>query len=176
MQNNSLFRKTLMCLVMLLGMSVATANASTLLSVDEVQQGSYVTITGTGVRMRYGPGLNYGYYGTSPKKGTRLQLLGEDGDWYQVRYGQNVAYVFKQYAKLSGAPVYTSRVQITGVGVRLRMGPGLNYNYLKWKDGTARGPKKGDILECVGESGDWYKVRYGNGTYYVFKQYAKIVR
>ena len=52
MQNNSLFRKTLMCLVMLLGMSVATANASTLLSVDEVQQGSYVTITGTGVRMR----------------------------------------------------------------------------------------------------------------------------
>ena len=42
--------------------SVATVNAATVTKYDAVQQSRYVTITGTGVRLRYGPGLDYGYY------------------------------------------------------------------------------------------------------------------
>ena len=116
----------------------------------------------------------------SPKKGTKLLLLGQSGDWYEVKYGQDVAYVFKQYAKLSNgtvaqAPV-TSKILVTGNGVRLRKGPGLNYDYLKWQDGTIRGPKKGEKLICTGETTDWYKVKYANSEYYLFKQYGKKVK
>ena len=68
MKNNNVIMKWVLCLVVMLGMSASSAFAAT--SIDEVcQTGNYVTITGTGVRMRYGPGLDYGYYSTSPKKG-----------------------------------------------------------------------------------------------------------
>lgn len=184
-----MMRKTMMCLMLMLGMFSVSANANTLLSVDEIDQtGSYVTITGTGVRMRFGPGLNYGYYqnanGTarSPKKGTKLPLLGSSGDWYEVQFGQDVAYVFKQYAKVSrgtsaaAAPVRQTMIQVTGNGVRMRKGPGLNYDYLKWKDGSTRCPKKGEKLVYVDETEDWYKVKFANGEYYIFKQYGKVVK
>ncbi len=175
MKNNNVIMKWVLCLVVMLGMSASSAFAAT--SIDEVcQTGNYVTITGTGVRMRYGPGLDYGYYSTSPKKGARLQLLGQSGDWYEVKYGNDVAYVFKQYAKVTNAPAPQTKLMVTGTGVRLRLGPGLDYDYLKWKDGTVRGPKKGERVVCVGEESDWYKVKYANGVYYIFKQYAKKVK
>ncbi|GEM_PF-557710 len=180
-------KKLWVCMMILLSMPFVTAQADNSFVVEEINQSEqFVTITGTGVRMRFGPGLNYGYYknanGTtmSPKKGTKLQLLGQTGDWYEVKYGNDVAYVFKQYAKLSGttaapAPV-RSKVLVTGTGVRLRKGPGLKYDYLKWQDGTIRGPKKGDKLICTGETTDWYKVQFANSEYYLFKQYAKKVQ
>lgn len=182
MKRLTLMKRVFFVVLMALCGSFATVQASTVAKYDAVQQSRYVTITGTGVRLRYGPGLDYGYYKDargntiSPKKGTKLELIGEDGDWYEVRYGQDVAYVFKQYASLSGAKAKVekaSMVQVTGVGVRLRVGPGLNYDYLKWKDGSTRSPKKGERLVCVGETSDWYKVKYANGVYYIFKQYAQ---
>ena len=175
-------RKMMLCLMAMLCLMCINASAATTPSFDEInQENTYVTITGTGVRMRYGPGLNYGYYKTSPKKGAKLLLLGQSGDWYEVQWGNDVAYVFKQYAKVTSqkvnAPKPASKmVQITGTGVRLREGPGLNYDFLKWKDGTTRAPKKGEKLVCVGEEGDWYKVSYAGGYYYIFKQYAKRIK
>lgn len=177
MEKNNCILRWMMCLIVMLGMSANSVFASTTISVDEVNQTSgYVTITGTGVRMRYGPGLDYGYYSTSPKKGARLPLLGQSGDWYEVKYGNDVAYVFKQYAKVVQNAAPQQKLQITGTGVRLRKGPGLDYDYLKWKDGTTRGPKKGERVVCIGETSDWYKVKYANGEYYIFKQYAKKVK
>lgn len=153
--------------------------------VQEVQQsGRTITVTGTSVRLRYGPGLNYDFLkwgnGTArcPQKGEKLTYLGESGDWYKVSYAGYTLYIFKQYAKLNG---YTStstnyKVQITGTGVRLRFGPGLNYGYLVWENGATRSPKKGEKLTYLGDYGDWYKVLYAGSEFYVFKQYAKLVR
>ena len=174
----------LACLLVMMGMSI-TVHATTMADLAAVEQGkTYVTITGTGVRLRFGPGLDYGYYknskgvAISPQKGEKMELLGESGDWYEVRYVDEVAYVFKQYAKVDGTSQVTtaSMIQVTGTGVRLRKGPGLDYDYLKWKDGTIRGPKKGERVVCIGETSDWYKVKYANGVYYIFKQYAKRIK
>ena len=94
-----------MCLVVAM-CGVVAAHANSTVKFDIVQQSkTYVTITGTGVRMRYGPGLNYGYYKDargntmSPKKGERLVCIGETSDWYKVKYANGVYYIFKQYAK-----------------------------------------------------------------------------
>jgi curli biogenesis system outer membrane secretion channel CsgG len=47
-------------------------------------QESLVEVTGTSVNLRSGPGTNYSIVG-SAKMGDKLPLLGESGDWFQVR-------------------------------------------------------------------------------------------
>lgn len=176
-------RTILMMIVMLLGYTAHTMawNAP---KVQETQQSaSTVTVTGNGVRLRFGPGLDYGYLtyksgaARCPKKGEKLTLLGEDGDWYKVMYAGQQLYIFKSYAKPGGAvstPSYM--VQITGTSVHLRFGPGMEYGYLTWDNGKSRCPKNGERLTYLGAEGDWYKVMYGGSEYYVSKKYAKLVK
>ena len=96
MTHYNTIKKLLVCLMFMLSIPFVAVQASSSFVMEEINQSDqYVTITGTGVRMRFGPGLNYGYYknanGTamSPKKGTKLLLLGQYGDWYEVKYGQD---------------------------------------------------------------------------------------
>ena len=82
MKPSNFVKKVMMCMGLMLGMSFVNAVASTVTGVEEVQQSnSYVVITGTGVNMRKGPGLNYAVYPTKPNKGAKLTCLGESGDW-----------------------------------------------------------------------------------------------
>jgi curli biogenesis system outer membrane secretion channel CsgG len=47
-------------------------------------EGSMVEVTGTSVNIRSGPGTNHSVIG-SVRRGDQLTLLGESGDWFQVR-------------------------------------------------------------------------------------------
>jgi len=47
-------------------------------------EGNMVEVTGSSVNIRSGPGTNYGII-ISVKQGDRLPLLGESGNWFQVR-------------------------------------------------------------------------------------------
>lgn len=63
-----------------------------------------VIITGTDVRLRKGPGLNYDpikdFYGKNihPKKGQRLEYLGETEDFYNVRFKEYDVWVSKAFS------------------------------------------------------------------------------
>ena len=65
-----------------------------------------VVVNGEGVRLRFGPSLKAGYLKDekgatkSVKKGTRLDCVGESGDWYQVVYMNKRYYMSKQYTYL----------------------------------------------------------------------------
>ena len=65
-----------------------------------------VVVDGDGVRLRFGPSLQAGYLKDekgatkSVKKGTRLECVGESGDWYQVVYMNKRYYMSKQYTYL----------------------------------------------------------------------------
>lgn len=60
----------------------------------------------------------------------------------------------------SGTTIY-----VKGIGVRLRLGPGLGYGvYTKLNTGTA--------LSYVFSTGDWYCVNYGGRNLYINKQFA----
>lgn len=65
-----------------------------------------VVVNGEGVRMRFGPSLKAGYlkdeHGAtrSVKKGTRLECVGQEGDWYQVVYMGKRYYMSKQFTYL----------------------------------------------------------------------------
>ena len=176
-------QKTIMLVALMLMGYTTNAMAWGTPRVQEIlQSGATVTVTGNSVRLRVGPGLDYDFLkwsnGTArcPKKGEKLTYLGEEGDWYKVSYAGQTLYIFKQYARLNAATATTYKVQITGTGVRLRFGPGLDYGYLVWENGAARTPKKGEKLTYLGEEGDWYKVQYAGSEFYVFKSYAKLVK
>ncbi len=65
-----------------------------------------VVVNGEGVRMRFGPSLTAGYLKDekgatrSVKKGTQLECVGEQGDWYQVVYMGKRYYMSKQFTYL----------------------------------------------------------------------------
>jgi len=66
----------------------------------------HVVVNGEGVRMRYGPSLKAAYLKDekgatrSVKKGTQLECVGEEGDWYQVVYMGKRYYMSKQFTYL----------------------------------------------------------------------------
>ena len=65
-----------------------------------------VVVNGEGVRLRFGPSLKAGYLKDekgatrSVKKGTKLECVGETGDWYQVVYLGKRYYMSKQFSYL----------------------------------------------------------------------------
>ena len=65
-----------------------------------------VVVNGDGVRLRFGPSLKANYLKDekgatkSVKKGTELECVGEDGDWYQVVYQGKKYYMSKQFTYL----------------------------------------------------------------------------
>ena len=93
--------------------SVDTRVVDSLLDVKSVSKVAFnpkksqqVVVNGEGVRMRFGPSLKAEYLKDekgatrSVKKGTRLECVGESGDWYQVVYMGKRYYMSKQYTYL----------------------------------------------------------------------------
>lgn len=63
-------------------------------------------------------------------------------------------------------------VTVTGTNVRLRLQPSLQSETLTTSKGVNIHPKKGEKLECLGKSGDFYKVRYQGKQVYISTQFA----
>ena len=64
-------------------------------------------------------------------------------------------------------------VTVTGVDVRLRLKPSLKSETLTNSRGENIHPAKGQKLECLGESGDFYKVTFKGQVVYISKKFAK---
>lgn len=140
-----------------------------------------VQVTGTHVRLRLSPSLNGAIYSNSygtpiyPAKGQILSWTGySQNGFYEVNYGGRTLWIYSGYAR----PVNTvnssipNNVIITGNGVLLRVGPGKDYAPLSYYGQHAH-VNKGDVLRCVGVSGDWWRVIYNGGYYYVSRRYAR---
>ena len=80
-----------------------------------------------------------------------------------------------QYVKekpTSVSPSEATRVVINGVGVRMRIGPGKEYGFLQYYNGKAYTVSKGTSLPFLGAYGNWYKVLFDDGEYYVSADFA----
>ena len=78
------------------------------------------------------------------------------------------------FMTLALSSIAANYVTVTGTNVRLRMGPSLSSETLTNANGVNIHPNKGERLECIGQSGDFYKVIYQGYTVYISKQYAKL--
>ena len=118
-------KKTILSLVMMLAVTLSALAAD------------FVTVTGTNVRLRLQPSLQSETLTTSkgvnihPKKGEKLECLGQTGNFYKVRYQGKVVYISTQFAKPEGVAQPTVKtakkgqqyVVVTGESVRLRLQP-----------------------------------------------------
>ena len=62
---------------------------------------------------------------------------------------------------------------VTGDNVRFRSGPGVEYDPVKDIFGENIHPDKGEILKCIGQSDDFYKVLYGGEEMFISKLYTE---
>ncbi len=64
-------------------------------------------------------------------------------------------------------------VEVTGTNVRLRIEPNLNGAIYKDSKGSPVYPAKGEKLEYLGESGDFYKVTFNGKQLFISKQFTR---
>ncbi len=166
-------KKTILAIVMMVAMALSAVAAD------------YVIVTGTSVRLRMQPSLQSETLTTNkgvnihPKKGEKLECLGQSGKFYKVRYQGKVVYISTEYA----TPVQTNKptvkksanyqqyVVVTGEGVRLRLQPSLKAKCLQ-RNGVNVHPKKGERIKLMGYEGDFYKINYQGNYVYIHMDYA----
>ena len=143
------------------------------------------TVTASSLNVRSGAGTNYKKIGSLPKN-KKVDLLAKQGAWYKIKYGSGVGYVHGNYLKVnstsssnknssgnssnSGNQTRGSEQRIGTVNassLHVRSGPGTKHSS---KGLLSRGTK----VTITGESGSWYKIKYGSGTGYVHKNYIKL--
>jgi N-acetylmuramoyl-L-alanine amidase len=134
------------------------------------------------LNVRSGAGTQYKVVG-SLKNGTKVEVLGKSGSWYQIKYGSITGYVSGQYLVVSGtstipaspAPTpeptptpsgQTGTVKVSST-LNVRSGAGTQYKVV----GSL---KNGTKVEVLGKSGSWYQIKYGSITGYVSGQYLVV--
>ena len=137
------------------------------------------------LNVRSGAGTSYSVIG-SLKNGTSVEIVGTSGNWYKIKYGNGYGYVSKDYVTLnsssnsntgntsnSGSTNNTPATSTTKGTVKVsdslnvRSGAGTSYSVVgSLKNGTS--------VEIVETSGNWYKIKYGNGYGYVSKDYVTL--
>lgn len=148
-----------------------------------------VVVTSSSVSLRNWPTLKSKAVENVPE-GTRMPYLGEFGDFYKTEYEGTTGYVLKSLTRLEdrdSSPTVTSApttvtettgttyVFVDGYHVRLRLGPSTTYPYLtNGYGGTVYAPRHGR-LPYLGREGDFYKVTYAGGTYYISCDYTHLV-
>lgn len=93
------------------------------------------------------------------KKGTKVTILKEVNNWYQIQINQNqTGWVAEWYVDLQENESSSSAKTVTLLynGTNLRNGPSTSYQVI------ARG-NKGDQFDVIGEEGRWYKIKLTDG-------------
>ena len=131
---------------------------------------SYIYCTGNGVNIRDSASTAGKVVG-SAYVGDKLGAVSLGDKWHSVLHQGKVAYVSAAYfssTPVSSTPTstYDDFVLCTGDSVNIRSAASTSASVL----GTA---KKGKFFALVGQSGDFYKIRYRYGYGYISKSYAK---
>lgn len=110
-------------------------------------------ITGNGVNVRSGPGLNYMAI-SSLNKDTRVEILEKSDDWYKIKADSLSGWVYASLIKIDEVDI---RLKVIVDKANLRSGPGTSYSM----SGQAA---KDEVLTLVEVQGDWYKVKTSDGS------------
>jgi stage II sporulation protein D len=128
------------------------------------------TVTATALNVRSGAGTGYSIIG-SLKNNAQVEILEKVGSWYKIKYGNGTGYVSGQYVKLSSGGSSqgqnTKTGTVTASALYVRSGAGTNYSQIGYL-------LKNTKVEIVGQTGSWYKIKFGSGTGYVSSKYIKV--
>ena len=147
-------------------------------AVSVSQKGTVVNVHSV-LRVRSEASLNSEVVGYLTN-GCSVNILGENGDWYNINYNGKSVYVSKEYVQVSGGASNSSESssQETRSG---KSGQVVNvHSSLNVRSGASTSSSvigslsNGSKVTIVGESGSWYKINYGNTTGYVSKEYVSL--
>lgn len=113
------------------------------------------------------------------QNGQIITVQSKQNGWYKISYNGKTAYVKKEFVSSASKPqvksisssneikpLSPSSYYVDCAGLRLRTGPGTNYQVLKVLDDRQE-------VQIIGETGAWYKVRYGGIEGFASKEYVK---
>ena len=134
----------------------------------ETKQVATVVNVNTAVNMRSGPSTSTALIGTVAK-GTKCEVLGKSGDWYQVKTPQGkIGYIRGDYLKVETVTVKTATVYNAGTGLNFRTGAGTDYH-------SIRKLPNGTVVTVLEENGKWFKIRIEDGTVgYAYASYLRL--
>ena len=146
----------------------------------------------SGLNVRSGASTSSGIIG-SLSNGSNVTILGESGNWYKIKYGTSTGYVSKEYIKASGessnsntennsnnSNAGSNESNSSGETSIAKSGKVVNVqSALNVRNGASTSSRiigslsNGSNVTILGESGNWYKIKYGTSTGYVSKEYIK---
>ncbi|MBR7175395.1 MAG: SH3 domain-containing protein [Clostridia bacterium] len=136
----------------------------------------YITSpNGKKVNLRTGPGLGYGV-GTQVEPGTKVDLLSTSKGWSAVKYNGFTVYVQSKFLsrykpgtepKKPGAfKSFSGKVYSpNGKKVNMRVRADVNSDRIAQLEPWTS-------VDVIGESGDWYIIRWANATGYMMRKYV----
>ena len=138
----------------------------------------------SGLNVRSGASTSSGIIG-SLSNGSNVTILGESGNWYKIKYGNSTGYVSKDYVKTSeessNSNTGNNASSSSGESSSNKSGKVVNvHSSLNVRSGASANSSvigslaNGSNVTIVGESGSWYKIKYGNTTGYVSKDYISV--
>ena len=177
--NYSAFGKKLLAAAMALALIFALASlapAGTLPSMQASAAGTAVTVTGSVVNLRSGPGTGYSVVG-SVTKGSSYAIVStgtaSNGDvWYKIQYGSSQVWICGAYIKLAETPDVasppaasppvdpsgSSYVTVISAPANIRSGAGTSFTKLGAASLGATFPLLGSVRGA--DNNTWYKVTY----------------
>lgn len=100
--------------------------------------------------------------------GTRVAVLDQTGDWYQVAYDGDVGYMSAEYVQTQPIMnISCGGAKVTTAVLNLRSGPGTE------NDIVAKIPE-GSVTKIIGINSGWFKVQYGGNTGYISPDYVTV--
>ena len=147
------------------------ALSSSVMSVS--QKGTVVNVHSV-LRVRSEASLNSQVVGYLTN-GCSVNILGENGDWYNINYNGKSVYVSKEYVQVSGGASSSQETRSGKSGQVVNVHSSLNVRSgASTSSGVIGSLSNGSKVTIVGESGSWYKINYGNTTGYVSKEYISL--
>ncbi|ABO51199.1 N-acetylmuramoyl-L-alanine amidase [Desulforamulus reducens MI-1] len=136
-----------------------------------VNSGKVAVVKGDNLNIRSGPGTTYGIAG-KVKKGDRLTVLTQKGDWIKVQGANVTGWVASWLVAVENKPTAPASVTsptiakpapagqvvvINSDNLNLRSGPGTSHS-------VAGQVSRGIRLPIISRSGQWLQVRQANGS------------
>lgn len=144
--------------------------------------GTVYNTNGEGLNLRKSPSTSSAII-VGLNEGTKLTITAQNGNWYKVKYGNYTGYVSSKYVKVDSSS-NSSNSSNSSAGETAMSATGTIYNTngeganLRKSASTSSsiilGLREGTTVTITAKNGDWYKVKYGSYTGYVYSKYVKV--
>ena len=140
-----------------------------------------VVNTSVGLNIRQSASTSSAVLGTL-MDGEIFDIISESGNWYNIKWGNIVGFVYKDYVKLvnasgnnnssstdSSGNAITSKGKVINVptNLRVRTEPNTSSNILGYLI-------EGNEVSIIGTAGDWYKIDFNGKVGYVYGEYIQV--